>query len=286
MGIKEFHHYDIAIFIKNIFNMESGYSYYAQQQPLSAGPVEVPLEKDSHQFITLADYYGKNASHYWYDESQMMNMFYPRSRKVNVYKIGSSTNPAEQFTYLYCYYMLEQDLPRYAIPIHYEEMEQPQPAAHTYLDACRSEDQIVLYSKMIQQQQEVTQLRQELEQRRQMEEQMRQQLQFYQSYATSINTVNQNICSQYYQKQQRFNQAKRGGQIKDFAIHMRPTPSSPSAHTHTHPSFQRVKGQPSPPGMGRDYLRKQRKREEMAKAPSQVSTETPAEASSDPTTNA
>lgn len=258
--------------------MESGYSYYEQQQqPLSAGPVEVPstmaLEEAVPSTISLADYYGKNPSHYWYDESQMMNMFYPRSRKVNVYKINSSTNPMEQFTYLYCYYMLEQDLPRYAIPIHYDE--QPQPAAHTYLDACRSEDQIVLYSKMIQQQQEVTQLRQELEQRRQMEEQMRSQLQFYQTYVTSINTVNQNICSQYYHKQQRFNQAKRSGQIKDFT----PAPTPAPASTAT-PHFQRVKGQPSPPGMGRDYRRKQRRREEMAKAQAESQTESPAESQS------
>ena len=248
--------------------MESGYSYYEQQQSLSAGPVEVPsvemedIHQDQPITISLADYYGKNPSHYWYDESQMMNMFYPRSRKVNVYKINSSTNPMEQFTYLYCYYMLEQDLPKYAIPIHYDE--QPQPAAHTYLDACRSEDQIVLYSKMIQQQQEVTQLRQELEQRRQMEEQMRSQLQFYQSYATSINTVNQNICSQYYHKQQRFNQTKRSGQIKDFT----------STTSTTTPHFQRVKGQASPPGMGRDYRRKQRRREEMAKTQAESQTET------------
>ena len=249
--------------------MESGYIYYTQ--PFSAGPMEVPsimaLEEAVPTTISLAEYYGRNPSHYWFDESQMMNMFYPGSRKVNVYKIGASTNPQEQFTYIYCYYMLEQDLPRYAIPIHYEETEEPQPSAHTYLDACRSEDQIVLYSKMIQQQQEVTQLRQELEQRKQMEEQMRQQLQFYQSYATSINTVNQNICSQYYHKQQRFNQSKRTGQIHDFT------------HVSTSGSFQRVKGQPSPPGMGRDYLRKQRKREEVAKTQAQV--ETPVEAQSE-----
>jgi hypothetical protein len=252
-----------------------------EQVPVTAGPISPPSETvdpaylymDAEYIPTLADYYGKNPSHYWYDESQMMNMFYPGSRRTNVYKIVESTAgplAQPQLTYLYWYAMSEGDLPKFAIPIPLEStttttlnpsivvdgsyMIATTPQEQLYAKSLSqtlgmgqlSEDQIALYARMIQQQKEVKRLQEELVVRQQQEAQIKQQLEFYYSFSTNICQINQNICREYYKRQHRFNQTKR-------------LEASPTLFSN--PRFHRVKGQPSPPGQGRDYLRKQRKRE-------------------------
>jgi hypothetical protein len=218
------------------------------------------------QPVTYADYYGKNPSHYWYDEHQMMNMFYPKSKRVSVYRIVDDSK--NQVQYLYCYYMTEKDLPKYAIPIPLGTTTQDQlysqSIAQTLGITDMREDQIVLYSRIIQQQKELEQLQQEVLQRRQLEEEMKKQLLFYQKFSTDISAINQNICSLYYKKQQKFNQSKRSE-----------SPSYPPAQAQSQGQFQRVKGQPSPPGMGRDFRRKQRRREAEANSVASTAPSTP-----------
>ncbi len=215
--------------------------------------------------MTYADYYGKNPSHYWYDEHQMMNMYYPKSKRVSVYRIVDASK--NQFQYIYCYYMTEKDLPRYAIPIPLGTSTQDQlysqSIAQTLGLGDLTEDQLVLYSRVIQQQKELDQLQQEVLQRRQLEEEMKKQLLFYQKFSTDIAAINQNICTEYYKKQQRFNQAKRSESPPYPQAQAQSQSQSPPS------SFRRVKGQPSPPGMGRDFRRKQRKREAQAQTQAQ-----------------
>lgn len=272
----------------------------------TAGPISPPSEMVDQAYLysdpssstpyipTLADYYGKNPSHYWYDESQMMNMFYPRSRRTNVYKVvESAEGPLSQphLTYIYWYAMTENDLPKFAIPIPLDQgstlvtTDATSSAYPTYMIATTpheqlyaqslsqtlgmghlTEDQIALYARMIQQQKEMKRLQEELLLQQQQEAKIKQQLEFYYSFSTNICQVNQNICREYYKKQQRFNQTKRLDASTYIPV---------QAPSHVHPL--RVKGQPSPPGQGRDYLRKQRRREELAKA--QQETSTPADTS-------
>ncbi len=266
----------------------------------TAGPISPPMDTvdatylhmDGQYIPTLADYYGKNPSHYWYDESQMMNMFYPGSRRTNVYKVVESTvGPLAQpqLTYLYWYAMTESDLPKFAIPIPLESatttMVNPSvvsdssymiattPQEQLYAQSLSqtlgmghlTEDQIALYARMIQQQKEVKRLQEELLLRQQQEAQIKQQLDFYYTFSTNICQINQNICREYYKKQHRFNQMKR-----------LEAPTQAPTQIPTQTRHQRVKGQPSPPGQGRDYRRKQRRREELAR---QQQESTPTESS-------